>query len=64
MTALGARVDDGATGCREQVWGRETGFAVAPVQGDLEGIWWETSSGKSHQVRRGLGFTALKIPGS
>ena len=41
---LGDRQDDGTTGCREQVWGRETGFA-----GDQYRETWRVSGGRPHQ---------------
>lgn len=39
--------DDCATRRKEQVWEKQTGFGVRPAEGDPEGIWWETSPGKS-----------------
>lgn len=61
-------IDEGRQPPRCLPWGLggcwQTGFVLGPTQGDLEGIWWETSSVKSHQGRRGLGFTVLNIPGS
>lgn len=62
----------GALGSRRCLpWGPKSRFGAErqglpwdPQRETLEGIWWETSQGKSHQERRQLGFTPLKIPGS